>query len=48
MKTETKLAAVILMLSLAMPIVSYWSFRTGYRLYPEVHGRVVIHVPSAR
>lgn len=46
MNTEIKLAIVIVVLSLAMPAVSYWSFRVGYKLYPEVHGMIRIQSPA--
>jgi hypothetical protein len=46
MKTETKLAIVIAILSLTLPIASYWSFRTGYKTCKEICGQHVIVVPK--
>ena len=46
MTDERKLAVVILVLALAMPIVFYWSFSIGYKLYPEVRGMIHMVVPS--
>jgi hypothetical protein len=45
MKNEMKLAIVIAILTLSLPAVSYWSFRTGYKTCKEFCGTRVIVVP---
>jgi hypothetical protein len=45
MKNEMKLAIVITILALSLPVVSYWSFRTGYKTCKELCGTRVIAVP---
>ena len=46
MTNERKLAVVIAVLALALPITSYYSFRVGYKLWPEVHGYRVYKIPA--
>ena len=47
-QNEKTLSAVIVALSLALPVLTHWAFKTGYRFYREVHTPIIIQVPPSK